>query len=729
MPFTKQAIRKKYIFFIIVVLVAFAVNQVFLQYELKKHEHFAELINKSGRQRMLSQKLAKLCNVYFFHFRNNDSQNSESVKDEAFAIWSILQTSQRELFMRSSDELADENLMTLLRTNTEKLPQLTSVLNNLFKKESLDTKRAGLKDLTAWETSFLQTMELTVARYQTIAELELNKLQKLQIVLSIFWIAVFLYIFWYTVNPLITSLYKSNNSFIEANNNLLASEEELRANVESLSTLQVKLEKQSLHALEFIKRSAHAVAMVNRKMEYLAVSEKWKTDYDIENKQVIGVSHYKIFPEISKEWKAIHRRCLNGEADSNPEAKFERADGSLQWISWDVRPWYDEHDVIGGIIMSTTDMTQRKLAELEKNRIQNVLADISLAAKIGTWEVNLLDNSVVWSDVTKAIHEVPANYEPGLETGINFYKEGKSRDKIQELVNNCIEYGTPFDSEFELVTDKGNNTWVRSVGQGEFIDGKCIRLYGVFQDVNEKIRKQNSIESNNIELAQITTELTKQNDQLADFVQITSHNLRSPVSNLNSLLHFYNSSENVEDKQEIFEKFEQVVSQLSKTLETLIDALNVSYNKDLPLEKLSFSRISRSVENSISTQIKESGAQITTDFSAVEEVDYNPLYLESIFLNLLTNAIKYKDDKRSLEIKITSERVGERVHLAFTDNGLGIDMKKHADKLFKLNKTFHRNKDAKGIGLFMTKKQIESLGGEISAQSEIDRGSTFTVVI
>lgn len=127
------------------------------------------------------------------------------------------------------------------------------------------------------------------------------------------------------------------------------------------------------------------------------------------------------------------------------------------------------------------------------------------------------------------------------------------------------------------------------------------------------------------------------------------------------------------------------------------------------------------------SQISDSGALIKGDFSAIDVVSYNPIYMESIFQNLIGNAIKYKHPERNPEIIVTSEIENGVVKLSFKDNGLGIDLKKHGHKLFGLNKVFHRHPEAKGVGLFMTKAQVEAMGGKISAESQVGKGSIFSV--
>ena len=119
---------------------------------------------------------------------------------------------------------------------------------------------------------------------------------------------------------------------------------------------------------------------------------------------------------------------------------------------------------------------------------------------------------------------------------------------------------------------------------------------------------------------------------------------------------------------------------------------------------------------------------ITSDFSKIPTIQYHKTYLESIFLNLITNAIKYRSPERDPVIHLKTDIINDRIRLSFTDNGLGIDLGKHGHKLFGLNKTFHRHPDAKGVGLYLTKIQVETMGGHIYAESEVGKGTVFTII-
>jgi len=132
---------------------------------------------------------------------------------------------------------------------------------------------------------------------------------------------------------------------------------------------------------------------------------------------------------------------------------------------------------------------------------QSLMEEMGLQARIGAWEVDLINNKIYWSSMTKEIHEVPSDYQPELSTAINFYKEGESRDRVQTLVVNSMENGTAYEEDLQMVTAKGNEIWVSARGRSEFVNGVCVRMYGSFQDITDKTTIQQSIAKQNQRMA------------------------------------------------------------------------------------------------------------------------------------------------------------------------------------------------------------------------------------
>lgn len=222
--------------------------------------------------------------------------------------------------------------------------------------------------------------------------------------------------------------------------------------------------------------------------------------------------------------------------------------------------------------------------------------------------------------------------------------------------------------------------------------------------------------------------IQSKNTQLEDFAHITSHNLRSPVANIRLLLDYYDSVDTTEEKQETVQKLRKVSNHLLDTIHVLAESLKTQHNIIDKDEKVDVSSIYQKVILGLEYQIKLSEYQINTFFE-ISHIKCPATYMESILMNLISNAIKYKSEKRQPTIQVRTYNRADGVPiLEVTDNGVGIQLDRHRHKLFGLYKTFHQHPESRGVGLYMTKRQVETIGGKIEVESEPDQGSTFRVI-
>ncbi len=518
------------------------------------------------------------------------------------------------------------------------------------------------------------------------------------------------------------------------------------------------------------------------------------------------------------------------------------------------------------VIGNGADITKRHNLERDLKRTSQMLEQTNQMARVGGWEYDIKKNSLFWTSVTKEIHGVPPDYEPDLDANVNFYKAGESREKIKEALQVAFNKGTPFDLELQIVNAYGEDVWVRTIGNAEFEDGKCVRMSGAFQDIDsykrneealkqsidvqerlnqelfehidlieqqdktiEKIKefkfladsipqmiwtskpdgsldycnqhwydytgmslndtmkygwapvlhpddRENDIKTWKDSLAsgkpyeseirfkrisdgvykwhlgralpmkdekgKITKwfgsctdideykralDLENKISQFEDFNRIVAHNLRGPAGSIQTMLEMIMESDSESEKAEYLRLLKKSSTTLIETLNELMKVLEVRNNKDLNYDNCDLQQIVSSAESMLQGQILAKKATIATDFKTAS-MQFPKMYLESIFYNMISNALKYsKADVRPV-ITITSKTENGRVVIAFADNGLGIDLVKHKEKIFKLHGIFHTGFDSKGVGLFMTKTQIETFGGQISVESEPNVGTTFTIV-
>jgi PAS domain S-box-containing protein len=249
-------------------------------------------------------------------------------------------------------------------------------------------------------------------------------------------------------------------------------------------------------------------------------------------------------------------------------------------------------------------------------------------------------------------------------------------------------------------------------------------------DVNkELLSRAELILKQKHQLEEFNQHLENKNRQLSSFAHIASHNLRAPVGNLMTLKDFYKESTDIEDKGMLFSKVEIVIGHLNETLNELIESVKIQGNKDITHDPIIFDSVFDKTLQILDNQILASKAVVTSNFSEAPNIEYPKLYMESIMLNLLSNSIRYSSPDRIAHIHFCTSVNNNEIMLIAKDNGLGIDLQKHGHKLFGLNNTFHRHPDSKGVGLFMTKTQIEAIGGSITVESDINKGTTFKIIL
>jgi PAS domain S-box-containing protein len=236
-------------------------------------------------------------------------------------------------------------------------------------------------------------------------------------------------------------------------------------------------------------------------------------------------------------------------------------------------------------------------------------------------------------------------------------------------------------------------------------------------DITPQVLKQEELQA----LVDVTSQ---QNKRLVNFTYIISHNIRSHVANIIGIINL-NSEGDEEEKKMSWDLIQTSTNSLDETIQNLSEVISIQSNTNLPLSKVLIKQEIIRIAESIEILLLNANTRITYHVDSNEYLNTSSAYFESILLNLLTNALKYKSPIRDLEITVSVEHTPNYKVLVFKDNGQGIDLAKYKDELFGMYKTFHGNTDAKGLGLFIIRAQIEAMKGKIEAESELYRSTTF----
>ncbi|MFK7952811.1 MAG: PAS domain-containing protein [Ekhidna sp.] len=257
-------------------------------------------------------------------------------------------------------------------------------------------------------------------------------------------------------------------------------------------------------------------------------------------------------------------------------------------------------------------------------------------------------------------------------------------------------------------------------------DHELQHVICTYTDFSARRGMEEMLKEKNRQLLVTSEEMSRRNERLVEFAQIVSHNLRSPLSNIAGLSELYFNS-NQEEKETSVQFIKDVCAKALDTIDDLNEILKVQQSDRLEVVSLLFDNAFKSAAELIKIKVLERNVEIETDFKQAPQINYPEIYLESVFMNLLSNAIKYTHRDATPRIKVMSKKQGNDIILLFSDKGRGIDLNKYGDDIFSFGKTFHDHKNSKGVGLFLVKNQIRTMGDFIEVDSEIDNGTTFKI--
>lgn len=440
--------------------------------------------------------------------------------------------------------------------------------------------------------------------------------------------------------------------------------------------------------------------------------------------EIVGRKCAEFLLEADKD---SHREIINllvqqPDKEISIDTKLLHKSGKYVWVAAKMKNLL-HNPLIKGIMFMIRDITNRKNTEHQlaiseqkfKKLVQSGADMISILNKEGI---------VQYSSLT--VKTILGN-NPEKDIGKYIFDFVHPNDKVvlQKQFQEMIENNIPqtYFGPFRFLNARKQYRWIETVATNLLDDSTINGIIINSRDITERKilnEKQKSL----------TGELIKKNEDLQQFSFITSHNLRAPVANLLGLLNLFNKHDYKDPFNEtLIEKFEEATHQLSNTLNDLIEVLVLKSNNDTPIEPIELTSFTKKILLSIEKLIRENETQIITDFSEINIIETNKIYLKSIFQNLISNAIKYRSKHRTPVIHISSKKLEEWVVISFVDNGIGIDLKKYKDRIFGMYQRFHIQSEGKGLGLYMVKAEIVAMGGKIEVESEIGIGTTFKIYL
>lgn len=377
----------------------------------------------------------------------------------------------------------------------------------------------------------------------------------------------------------------------------------------------------------------------------------------------------------------------------------------------------DQDSTITGTIVN---IHQYKVSEFQLAASNRQYATVQKITKAGSWEIDARSRTLTLSKEAAEIFELPLVPPADIDSLIRAVIP-EHRPIIERTLNDSISFGKPCDIELQVRTSGKSLFWVK-VNAFTTVDeyGKVQLVKGIIQNIDQVKRRET-------ELLDSFKFVDHQNKRLQNFAYMVSHNLRSHANNLQYLVRLYQESEEPDEQKEIFKHIFAISNSLNTTIEHLNQIVKIESDIKQERQLTEIEPVFKNVLNALESNIQLADAQIHYDFSACPAIMYIPAYLESIFHNLVTNSLKYGHPERKVVISCYSKEDNGNVYIIFEDNGTGIDLERYGKKLFGMYQTFHKNTDSKGIGLFITRNQIEAMGGNIEVESTLNVGTKFTI--
>jgi PAS domain S-box-containing protein len=519
-------------------------------------------------------------------------------------------------------------------------------------------------------------------------------------------------------------------------------------------TIEAGLRESESRFRQFIEQAPTAIAMFDTQMHYLAASQRWLADYGLTGSDILGRSHYEVFPEIGDDWRRIHRHCLAGHVEHKEEDRFERKDGTTQWLQWEVRPWYNTMGQIAGLLMFTLDVTAQRTSREEVGRVRDRLNSTLQALPDLLMEIDFIGRiheyrrPDPWTDLPH-----PKDLA-GKNISDLFPKESVPivLSAVRQASNDVHVHGVRCKLATTAQSDQSERWLELSISRRPTLTGEPPRFILLGRDVSEQARADEAVRKARDQAQDLNRQLQASMDRAnelakaaqkasqakSEFLASMSHEIRTPMTAIMGYADMMLKPGRTPGEFQSWGK--QIHRNADHLLSLINDLLDLS---KIEAGQLLVNRTSLDLVEmleSVQALFEPTAREKTLDFKMVYAtrvprlIITDPVRFKQIILNLVNNAVKFTDHG-GITIRVQLIRnPGDRAHLAVSihDTGPGIAPDKRA-LLFRSFSQIHDpnapRKPGTGLGLAISKKLALLLGGDISVESDPGVGSTFTVTL
>jgi PAS domain S-box-containing protein len=424
---------------------------------------------------------------------------------------------------------------------------------------------------------------------------------------------------------------------------------------------------------------------------------------------------------------------IKSQHDSQPYQQELRLknlqNGHYRWFLVRAVPIYDDFGKINLWLGTCTDIDDQKKATQHEREIVTELLKTKEQFEF------LADTipQLVWTTLPDGFHDyfnkrwteyTGYTLENSLGSDMwNNLLHPDDQERARKRWQHSLDSGEFYEIEYRFKSTEGTYRWF--LGQAMPMrneKGEIMKWFGTCTDIEDHVRTENELLSKNEELRRI-------NQDLDNFVYTASHDLKLPIINMAGIFEELTNSAEFKDPDaaQLINLFDKSLKQIHGTINDLSEIVKVQKNLEDIREAVSLQQITDEVCLSIQDQIGETDASIYLDFSAAPTVWFSPVNLRSVLYNLISNSLKYAFPERKPQIWLSSELAGDFILLTVQDNGLGIDLNKHGEKVFQMFRRFHNHVQGTGIGLYLLHRLVTNNGGRVEIASTVNEGTTFKI--